>query len=54
MKLRSIILLLSPSIALTALLLLVPVGFLFRYSFYEVDIANQIAGGFCLQTSASC
>ena len=48
MKLRSIILLLSPSIALTALLLLLPVGFLFRYSFYEVDIANQIAGGFSL------
>ena len=48
MKPRSIILLLSPSIALTALLLLLPVGFLFRYSFYEVDIANQIAGGFSL------
>jgi len=46
MKPRSIILLLSPSIALTFLLLLLPVGFLFRYSFYETDIANQIAGGF--------
>ena len=46
MKPRSIILLLSPSIALTLLLLILPVGFLFRYSFYETDIANQIAGGF--------
>lgn len=48
MKLRSIILLLSPSILLTSLLLLLPVGYLFRYSFYQTDIASQITGGFTL------
>ena len=45
-QLRSITLLLLPSILLTILLLVVPVGFLFRYSFYQLDISNQITGGF--------
>jgi putative spermidine/putrescine transport system permease protein len=46
MQLRSITLLLMPSILLTVLLLVVPVGFLFRYSFYQLDISSQITGGF--------
>jgi len=45
MRPRSIALLLMPSILLTVLLLVVPVGFLFRYSFYELDISSQIASG---------
>jgi len=45
-QLRSITLLLLPSILLTVLLLIVPVGFLFRYSFYQLDISNQITDGF--------
>jgi putative spermidine/putrescine transport system permease protein len=48
MKLRSIMLLLSPSILLTSLLLLLPVGYLFRYSFYQTDIANEISSSFTL------
>jgi len=48
MRPRSIILLLSPAILLTVMLLLLPVGFLFRYSFYQVDISNQISSGFSL------
>jgi putative spermidine/putrescine transport system permease protein len=52
MRARSIILLLMPSILLTVLLLVLPVGFLFRYSFYQLDISNQIASGFSLSNFA--
>jgi putative spermidine/putrescine transport system permease protein len=48
MRSRSIALLLSPALLLTFVLLIVPVGFLFRYSFYQTDISNQIVGGLSL------
>lgn len=43
MRGRSIVLLLTPALLLTALLLVVPVGFLFRYSLYQTDISNEIS-----------
>jgi putative spermidine/putrescine transport system permease protein len=49
MRVRSILLLLAPAILLTLVLLVVPVGYLFRYSFYQADIANQITGSFSLE-----
>src|SRR6185295_18273870 len=48
MRPLSIVLLLSPALLLTFVLLIVPVGFLFRYSFYQTDISNQIVGGLSL------
>jgi putative spermidine/putrescine transport system permease protein len=49
MRVRSTLLLLAPAILLTIVLLVVPVGYLFRYSFYQADIANQITGSFSLE-----
>lgn len=43
MRGRSIVLLLTPALLLTAFLLVVPVGFLFRYSLYQTDISNEIS-----------